>query len=364
MDTIMDKILEEDYRYKLFIYQIFLIYENNLVELGILTENLYLSQFKVLHYLEELMDELQQLDLDSRIIRENGQVYKGEGLSQVDYQKLRREYFQQSTEANLLVQVGIMGKFTVTEYAKDRFISKGTAYTIVHKVNEFLENWNLTLKKNQLVGSEVCIRGFCFQLFLYFFGMETPNYLGFSDAGYQELINAIQLIFHQSFSINQLLQLRMILIIQNFRVANANLIEEYTFVKKEATFQTLFTKFFKSKNIYLSKTEFSNEGAYLQNFLILNNFIENEDFIEIKQTETCKIFYSTVDAQIPQLKENLTPLLQEEIKKICFKWEFFSFSLASFISKEQFSFFQQSFPNIHHLVHSFIEKVGAKKQMG
>lgn len=170
----MDKILEEDYRYKLFIYQIFLIYENNLVELGILTENLYLSQFKVLHYLEELMDELQQLDLDSRIIRENGQVYKGEGLSQVDYQKLRREYFQQSTEANLLVQVGIMGKFTVTEYAKDRFISKGTAYTIVHKVNEFLENWNLTLKKINWSDQKYVFEDFVSNFFYIFLVWKPP----------------------------------------------------------------------------------------------------------------------------------------------------------------------------------------------
>ncbi|EJG4576427.1 hypothetical protein M9761_003009, partial [Enterococcus faecalis] len=58
MDTLMDEILEDDFRYKLFIYKVLMLSEDYLEE-TILANTLELSSFKTRKYLVELIEDVQ-----------------------------------------------------------------------------------------------------------------------------------------------------------------------------------------------------------------------------------------------------------------------------------------------------------------
>lgn len=358
----MDRILEEEYRYKLLIYQIFLAYENNLVEEGILTEILEISLFKLSQYMRELEEELANLDIQSMIKFCGAHTYKGESLSAIDYQKLRSFYFEQSLEANILIQVGILQNYTLLEYAQVKFISKGTIYSVVKRLNKYLTNWKISLKNNQLRGSEVAIRFFCFQLLFYFYGSSRSPVLKKRELNVATIINDIQLYFAQNFTANQLSQLRLFLSIQYTRIGQSHFIEESGFNIVDKNLLSRISRWYEENGISIEKEEFKVEVDYLLSFLVLNGFIKNEQRIRIKETKIFKIFMQVVSKQLPHLEERLSEEAVKEIKTICFKWKYFSFSFASFVSNDQIQYFQQSFPKIHRLIYTFVEYVNKERE--
>lgn len=362
VDTLIDNILEEEYRYKLLIYQIFLAYESNLVEEGILIDTLEISQFKLSQYLGELVEELKKLAIKSKIELKNPHVFQGDNLSTVDYQKLRSYYFEQSLEAGLLIQVGILQNYTLNEYAQIKFISRGTAYSIVKRLNKYLANWNISLKNNQLRGSEAEIRFFCFQLLLYFYGSNQSIALKKRELNLAIIINDIQLFFEKNFTANQLSQLRLFLSIQYSRMVQNHFIEKNQFGIIDKNLLSKISHWYEENEVSLEKEKFRAEVDYLLSFLVLNGFIKNDQLIRIEETKMFKMFMRVVNKQLPQLEERLSKEAVEEIKTMCFKWKYFSFSFASFVSNDQFQYFQQSFPKIHHLIYTFVGYVSKERE--
>lgn len=366
VDTVLDKIVEDDYRYKLFMYQIFLIYESSPIELEFLMENLEITQFKANQYVEELMQDLENSLCSSFIRKENKTTFIGRNFSQTDYQELRKDYFEKSVEVKMLIQVGILQNYTVTEFAEAHFISKSTAFSIVKRINQYLENWGITLKANHLVGEESNIRIFCFQFFFYFYGTTIPNFFTSvaTESQQVELINNLQMIYERSFTLNQLSQLKMFMCVQSLRISQHCLIEKNVCIKKDAPFKTQFMKRFKDAAIFLVEEEFLKEANYLQLFLLLNEYIDSREIVEIPDTESYSNFLKLVRRRFPLLESVLSSQQITELKIICFKWEYFTFSLASFISEEQFLYFQQAFPQIHDLVYECIEQLKKKNTLG
>lgn len=362
VDTLIDNILEEEYRYKLLIYQIFLAYESNLVEEGILTDTLEISQFKFSQYLGELVEDLKKLAIKSKIELKDPRVFQGENLSTLDYQKLRSYYFEQSLEAGLLIQVGILQNYTLNEYAQIKFISRGTVYLIVKRLNKYLANWNISLKNNQLRGSEVEIRSFCFQLFFYFYGSNQSFVLRKRELNVAIIINDIQYFFEQNFTANQLSQLRLFLSLQYRRMVQNYFVEENQFGIVDENLLSRIVHWYEENEVSLEKEKFRSEVDYLLSFLVLNGFIKNDQRIRIGETKMFKIFMHVVKKQLPQLEHRLSKEAVEEIKTMCFKWKYFSFSFASFVSNDQFQYFQQIFPRIHRLVYTFVEYVSKERE--
>ncbi|MBW9325282.1 hypothetical protein FG877_17380 [Enterococcus casseliflavus] len=365
VDTVLDKILEDDYRYKLTMYQIFLIYESSPVELTFLMEKLEITQFKANQYVEELIQDLEDYLNASCIRRENRTTFIGKNFSQNDYQELRKGYFEKSVKVNLLIQVGILQNFTVIGFAEAYFISKSTAFNIVKRINQYLENWGIYMRANHLVGEESNIRIFCFQFFFYFYGTAIPKFFSSVavDSHQAELINAIQMIYERSFTLNQLSQLKMFIRIQSLRISQHCLIEKNIYIQKDAPFKSQFIWRFKEISIFLLEEEFLSEANYLQLFLLLNEYIDQQEIVAIPDTEAYLNFVKLIKKRFPLLESVLSNKLISELRIICFKWENFTFSIASFISEEQFLYFQQAFPQIHHLVYEYIKQLKKKNTL-
>lgn len=365
VDTVLDEVLEDEYRYKLFMYQIFLLYDRSPVDIEFLMQQLGITRFKADQYVHELMSDLQQSNLSSRLIKEGNATFMSQFFSQKHYQKLRKIYFEKSLEVKFLLQVGILQNYSVEEFAEVNFISRSTGFAIVRKINAYLDNWNISLKSNHLIGEENAIRLFCFQFLFYFYGTSLPNFLLriYTENGQAELLNSIEMIYNTSFTLNQISQIKMFMCIQGLRMSQHCIIEMDEYTKKHAPFLKSFSKKFKENQLFLVENDFLNEADYLQLFLVLNEFIEDADILLIPVTDTYISFLGSMRESFPALEERLSGQLKDTLKIICFKWENFSFSLASFISEEQFSFFQQSFPEIHEVVYRYIKGLENKSTL-
>lgn len=356
----MDEILEDDFKYKLLIYQILLVYDGGVVEEDFLTNTLEISSFKLSQYIEELVEELKKIPGNNKLERDT-HVFQGINFSVRYYQVLRRYYFEQSLEVSVLLQVGVLQNYTLLEFAHLKFISKGTVYSIVKRLNEYLENWYISLKNNRLKGSETAIRFFLFQLFYYFYGSARLPMIKNKKLELGNIITGIQLLYSINFTVNQLAQLETFLTIQFIRIQKNNLIEPNDFFNSEENFFSNLEKWYLAKNKKIFKKDIENESNYLFSFMLLNHFIKNEN-IEIEFTEVFELFKSISTKKMPELIPLLRGNVEYALKLICFKWKYFSFSFASFVSKDQIAYFQQSFPKIHDVVYTFAESMANSKR--
>ena len=89
-------------------------------------------------------------------------------LSQIDYQALRKYYFDQSLMAKLLLDVGLYQKHTIQEFSQIHFMSKSKIYAFSYKLNLILANWRIKLKSTGLVGEEKISEVFVFNACIIF----------------------------------------------------------------------------------------------------------------------------------------------------------------------------------------------------
>ena len=174
-------------------------------------------------------------------------------LSQIDYQALRKYYFDQSLMAKLLLDVGLYQKHTIQEFSQIHFMSKSKIYAFSYKLNLILANWHIKLKSTGLVGEEKNIRSFCFQCLYYFYGSNQerlPNILLENSPGIKRFINDLQLMYQRTFSLNQSAQLFILLTIQRFRVFSDHVVDSFTEVHVPSCLQHAFEKFIQAKPLF------------------------------------------------------------------------------------------------------------------
>lgn len=149
MTTLLDELLDQEFRDKLLIYQTFMNSEGPLLK-----EEFYgyfdLSTQKLESLCRQINYECTQISSRSQILFPAKGLISAQKLSQIDYQALRKYYFDQSLMAKLLLDVGLYQKHTIQEFSQIHFMSKSKIYAFSYKLNLILANWHIKLKSNRL----------------------------------------------------------------------------------------------------------------------------------------------------------------------------------------------------------------------
>lgn len=166
MTTLLDELLDQEFRDKLLIYQTFMNSEGPLLK-----EEFYgyfdLSTQKLESLCRQINYECTQISSRSQIFPAKGLI-SAQKLSQIDYQALRKYYFDQSLMAKLLLDVGLYQKHTIQEFSQIHFMSKSKIYAFSYKLNLILANWHIKLKSTGLVGEEKKYPKFLFSMLVLF----------------------------------------------------------------------------------------------------------------------------------------------------------------------------------------------------
>lgn len=362
MTTLLDELLDQEFRDKLLIYQTFMNSEGPLLK-----EEFYgyfdLSTQKLESLCRQINYECTQISSRSQILFPAKGLISAQKLSQIDYQALRKYYFDQSLMAKLLLDVGLYQKHTIQEFSQIHFMSKSKIYAFSYKLNLILANWHIKLKSTGLVGEEKNIRSFCFQCLYYFYGSNQerlPNILLENSPGIKRFINDLQLMYQRTFSLNQSAQLFILLTIQRFRVFSDHVVDSFTEVHVPSCLQHAFEKIYTSETP-LFKEDFGKETSYIFLFLSLNEYIDSPIVFPDKLTMLDE-FIDHMNSVIPFFEKRITVETKEKLKLICYRWDRLYFSVAAFIPTKQSSFFEERFPQIHRALDGFIQKTESLHQ--
>lgn len=170
----LDYLIEEEDREKLLLARYLEFEKKNYVVLPKLYETLGLSKFKTRNYIIELNKEFTEFKTKPEIqISEEAEIHV-ERLNLTDIKNLRRIYFQRSKIARLLTEI-VDSKVTIEKFAENHFLSISRAYVKRRELVSFLEQHQIKLKKNILVGEEINIRNVLFGVYFGVFnGFSMP----------------------------------------------------------------------------------------------------------------------------------------------------------------------------------------------
>lgn len=350
MNSKFDKLLENDDRYKLFIYQILQIQK----EAGILTEELKrqmdLSDFKLNQLLDDLINDLVNLESKIEIV---DKIISSSGLSSNDYQKLRLIYFKKSIATDLLVTVGLYESISLTEFIEMHFTSASSVYRIQNEINEFLIDYDLKFKAAKIKGEEKNIRSFYFQLFFNFYGgSEFPFTRELNRMIFDNMKN-LSLYLLPTTSQIQKDQLYYFLGIQIIRMKNSHSIKKHLYKKFNTDSFLKDIKITSSNNVKVSRKEIE----FLHLYLMLNDRILFNENYDLYSTELEDSFINFLEnkLKISQFGEFIE--IVHDIHVIAQRWFNFKLPTTTFISIEQFEFFRQSYPLLHELINEFLLKI-------
>lgn len=367
METVMDQFIDDHYRYRLFFYQTILISEGQ-IHYSQVEEILDIKKQKISGLITDLNTDFQTIGLSIKIKIKGKESIIINKFSQLDYQLLRMYYFKKSTITALLIEVGFLQKYTIQEFADKLFFSKSKMYNLSHELNRILENWDIKLTSYGLKGNEQKIRSFFFQVLYYFYSShleQLPDFLTKNNKSVNGFLNDLQLMYKVIFTINQHAQLNLILQIQLYRISQGHIIknEEWNF-KIDMDYSKIFLKFLKSSEVLDNLYNTELEANYFYLFVVSNRSIITTYDNDWPNPELYEMFYNYVFRKYPEILAIISLTTLDKLKLLCFRWSNLAFSLASFISKNQFSFFQQSFPTLHELIYEFVIMVDSNRKNG
>ena len=162
--------------------------KKNYVVLPKLYETLGLSKFKTRNYIIELNKEFTEFKTKPEIqISEEAEIHV-ERVNLTDIKNLRRIYFQRSKIARLLTEI-VDSKVTIEKFAENHFLSISRAYVKRRELVSFLEQHQIKLKKNILVGEEINIRNVLFGVY---FGVFNGFSMPFRESVMNEAKSIVQ----------------------------------------------------------------------------------------------------------------------------------------------------------------------------
>ncbi|MDO1605888.1 helix-turn-helix domain-containing protein [Lactobacillus sp. YT155] len=338
----LDSLLENDDRYKLFIYQLLQLSHNSAYSVNELRNQIELSEFKFNKLIEGLIKDTKELK--STIEVDDNKYIVSDDLSSEDYQILRLMYFKASVAANFLVKVGLFENLTTSEFAEVNYMSSSSVYNLQTDINDLLSELNLKVKSSKIIGPEKEVRSFYFKLlFEYFGGIESP----FPKRTAESIENYLAEIEIVNPSKVKMAQLKILLGIQICRIRNEHDINELTNIPIVELSNK--KKFFND-----------NELQYLSLYLILNRLVDidvKEVQDKIEATELEQRFTSLLEDKLHASKLESYRELSSKISIISQRWHNFYLTSTTFISISQFRFLEQSYPFLHKLVHEFVEKL-------
>lgn len=362
-----DYLLEGD-RYKLYILEFIEASSTTEVSIDSLCEFLGLSKFKTQNYIEQLSNDVQSHAPQTTIFLTESNVFYWENVN-LEMIRLQRLYYIKKSPIFLLLHETIQSDFLMEEFANKHFISESIAYKTKQKLNTILKEQNISIKQKKLVGSELEIRAYLFELYYYFFnGFEFP----FSDRVFsivKESITHIVGLNTSNLSLTQQIKLELFLAIQQIRINDNQELNSDISYSTNLFSSEIFSEIehFYTKTYFLMGNPLHFEIHYLEAILSSNDFAATESF---DQTMTVPLSHAFL-LHIKETVSFIPPFvfseesvewnqIRKDVDKIHLLLELKHFAASSFISSEQIYYFEENYPIFHRLSKIFVDEIVTK----
>lgn len=363
--------LEEDGRFKYYILELLANKGNSYLSVGKLMDILLLSKYKVSNYLSEIKADCHTLNMDVQLeIYESGEIIC-ENILPREVRLLRLHYLKQSNlfkifEAYLCAKSEVNNEYLMTKL----YVGQTKFYQYRSELIKLLEERQIKIVKNQLQGKEENIRLFAFEVYYYFYnGIEWP--LEENKSAVKEISVFVSQLFRLSLAPTKKSKLDLFLSVQVVRLKAQNFLNtelQTNFQEKYFDQWNRVALFFK-RNFQLSEECLRKEVDFLFSFLGIQEYLDKEIAIKIETSDeridavTAGLMKAVEESQHLQSVENLhsyLPELETALRRVNQKLFTFYIEPTTFISEEQITFFEESYPIFHEIIHRFLEGVNRK----
>lgn len=259
----------------------------------VLAEQVGLTQNALKDYLTDIVQMCQALGERFELTLEAKEVRLAFSTD-INLDKILLTYLHHSLGYQILEFVFEHKKFSTFQLTQEFNSSEATIFRKLRDLNQSLQAFDIGIRNGQLVGDELQIRYFYYQLYL-----QVDTGFSSNDLGVTKLMAVLQPEFHQSFSKIALKRLSCWLFVTRHRLQVANS-EHARLVKIQERFeadklyqliQGVIGEYFKQTVNYVGK----HEGAMFYCFLITFDILGEDNFARYDLTRRKKISTAMLD---------------------------------------------------------------------
>ncbi|HGF7585534.1 MULTISPECIES: helix-turn-helix domain-containing protein [Enterococcus] len=367
----LDYLIEEEDREKLLLARYLEFEKKNYVVLPKLYETLGLSKFKTRNYIIELNKEFTEFKTKPEIqISEEAEIHV-ERLNLTDIKNLRRIYFQRSKIARLLTEI-VDSKVTIEKFAENHFLSISRAYVKRRELVSFLEQHQIKLKKNILVGEEINIRNVLFGVY---FGVFNGFSMPFRESVMNEaksIVQYFEYLFNLKLSATKRIKFNLLTTISLLRAYGNQPIGKRFFSDeyfKSSEGMKIIKDLSHISFLHIPKEQIIDEISYIMLFLITEEEFELDGAFGLAEAHfhdihmiSQKMSVELID-QLPfsiEISEEERLYIRKELRMgmmhVNRKNWIFDFEMTSFTSKKQLQFFFETYPIFSTAIQKVIQE--------
>lgn len=355
----MHDFLETNDRNKLYLIHFLEADMNHYFPIDSLMKNLGISRFKVENLIEELNVELAELKLNKLEII-NIHFVTATNINEETIIRLRRSYVRKSYYFCLFEEL-LYRKTSLAEFAEKFFISESKAYDVKKKLSSMLKPLSISIKNGQIQGDEEKIRLLYFDVYYFFFnGCKDIFKVRIDEIKeHEEIISNLK----GNIPLSQEEKIYIFMRIINKRIKNENYVEisSTDFNSENDTLQA-YQKYIpmKDKDIKIQETLYFSRFLYAENFIPIEDTDIGKANIRLVNkigTDFSEKIVRELLQEINAIKDSeILPQLMANINRINFRWIYFQYSTNTFITDNQWKYFEEVYPEYFEFVISFIEK--------
>lgn len=367
---IHNEFLDLNYRYQYYLLELVADRGDYYLTMTRAMKLLGLSKFKISQYVETVNADLTLISADS-YLRINGDgIFESSHISESIVRRIRLNYLQQSNLFKMF-EFSLLNpnQNETSDFCDALFIGKTKFYELRKEMAEVAAHFNLQFKKNQLIGPEMQIRQFIFEIYYsYFNGIEKPLTL------FQETVDQMLEALHEQFHINLLpttvTKLEIYLKVQSLRLrgkhglTEAFLAPEFK-IQQPQLWQPVMTML--TTNYQLLQMPLEVEAEGLLTFLFTESYLPLEiDYLTtalknsvhqktsqfVNKVESSLMNDAAHNAQYPQILANLA----HDLDQIHTKHLTFYTEPTTFIDEQQLTYFAEANPLFHQIIQLFTTK--------
>lgn len=352
-------LLEKEQKYQYIMAHLIAINAGNVYHYDQMKESLGISDFMVNRYATDLNTQWEELFGYPVIMIVNRSIVHYETINSKNLKRFKQKLVLESLGYKMLLRL-FHDELDITAFAEENFVSQSKVYDIRKLVSAVLEPYQLQIRKDHLLGSESKIRNLMMEVY-----SEVASEQGFDQeatVGYnvKEVRNLLVSNYTLSLSPSQQRKLTLFLFIQAIRVEKELFVERrVTMVKQE---NDVALHFLLIKHFIFPEEEFENELEYLWSFLYAHGFLLDRSFegnhLEQDWERLSGRFLESFqqNVMIPaKLQDNISDI-NRECDRIHFRIQLFRVATNTFISDEQFAFFEEFYLTYHQFVLDFIQE--------
>ncbi|WP_159722916.1 helix-turn-helix domain-containing protein [Enterococcus sp. CSURQ0835] len=318
-----------------------------------------LTDFTLNKYLDNLNATWQELFKEELIEVSNRKIVAVKTIKSRDLNRFKRYMITQSFGFKMLEAL-LYDEFSIASFAEEHYLSQSKIYDVRKNVAYLIEPYGVQIKKDRLVGDEHTIRNLSLEF--YHTALNGGELVLAKDLASRvnSIVNVIITNYSLQLSPSQLRKLRLFVAVNSIRNMKGNALAftlELTYTPLDESLATLL-----KHHLLLSDALYHQEINYLLAFLYANNFIlelnlqsaHSANLIQ-QLTEEFGTMMTTELHIDSQRFQNIERALNE-IQQIHTRLVLFQVASSTFISDEQFRFFEEIYCSYHVAILNHIQQ--------